>query len=212
MSPALLESENLSPPQPPRPPVDTAGGFSEGRRRHPFTRAEYYFLAEAGMLDPDRRYELLDGDILEIMGQKQPHNALVMLWLKALSRAIDLDFLLCQLPVVFSDTSELEPDLAVLQRPSREYINGDNPPASDLRMIVEIAVTSLAYDMGAKARKYAQAGVPDYWVEDVEGRRIVVHRDPTPEGYASILPFSEEETVSPLAAPNVSFRVGDFLP
>jgi Uma2 family endonuclease len=167
---------------------------------------------EQGSLAEGLHYELFDGDILEPVSQKPPHPALVMRWLLALINLFGGPFIQCQMPIVLADDTELEPDVSVLVHPTDDYLNTDNPPASDVRLVIEVASTTLLFDAGAKARRYAAAGIPECWVSDITGRRLLLHRDPTSEGYATVLILGPDDSVSPLAAPQASFRVGDFLP
>ena len=87
-----------------------------------------------------------------------------------------------------------------------------NPRAQDLRLVVEIADTSLNFDLTVKAALYARAKVFEYWVLDVVGRRLLVHRNPRSGAYADITVYDQHESVSPLAAPHASFRVADAFP
>ena len=75
--------------------------------------------------------------------------------------------------------------------------------------MVEVADTSLTFDLTVKAALYARAGIVEYWVLDVSGRRLVVHRDPRDGRYRSIVAFSEQESAAPLASPGSAFRIGD---
>lgn len=105
-------------------------------------------------------------------------------------------------------TNEPEPDLVVLVKPSREYQNA-NPQPGDLRLVVEISDTTVGFDLTAKAELYARAGIIEYWVVDIAARRLIVHRDPREGLYRSIAAYSEQESVSPLAAPGSPFNVAD---
>jgi len=69
----------------------------------------------------------------------------------------------------------------------------------------------LAFDLTTKARLYARSGIVEYWVLDVAGRRLIVHRDPVDGQYQSVIAFSEEERVATLAAPEQDIRVGELL-
>ena len=85
--------------------------------------------------------------------------------------------------------------------------------------LIEVADSSLAYDLGAKASLYAAAGIADYWVVDVVNRRLHVFRDPRPDpaqrflhGYRQLTIYDPPDSVAPLAAPNNPVRVADLLP
>jgi Uma2 family endonuclease len=78
--------------------------------------------------------------------------------------------------------------------------------------VVEVADTTLAFDLSTKARLYARAGIIEYWVLDIAGRRMVVHRDPKNWRYLSVAAYSETESLSPLGAPTSGLEVGSVLP
>ena len=82
-------------------------------------------------------------------------------------------------------TNEPGPDLAVLEHPCLAYETA-NPGPSDVRLLVEISDTTLAFDLGTKSRLYARAGIHEYWVVDVQGQRILVHRNPRAGVYENV--------------------------
>ena len=108
-------------------------------------------------------------------------------------------------------TNEPEPDIIVLKR-ELSHFRSANPKPEDLHLVVEIADTSVRFDLTTKAALYARAGITEYWVLDVAGRRLLVHREPRSGHYASVVAYSEEESVAPLAAPQKNFRVADAFP
>ncbi len=178
-----------------------------------FTRETFHDFVERELQKGDRRFELVEGDIVEKMSQKEPHLALIMRWIFALARVFGEAYVRNQGSVVLSKYSELEPDVFVTSQESNHYVReAMTPPAADIRLLIEVSATTLHYDTRAKARLYARSGIPDYWVLDVAGRRLLVHRDPTADGYASVMVFAEDESVSPLAAPTAAFAVEEFLP
>lgn len=181
-------------------------------RKH-FSRKEYYWLQENGLFQEGRRYELFNGDILEQMPQNEPHGSLVMRLLFALAALFGPDYIRSQMPIVLSDDTEPEPDVVVMDKPESFVIaSGEVPPAADIRLVVEVSVSTLEFDTGAKSVRYAQSGIPEYWVLDAVGRALVVHRDPTAEGYTTVTRFGETESVSPLAAPQAALNIVNFLP
>jgi Uma2 family endonuclease len=91
---------------------------------------------------------------------------------------------------------EPEPDVAVLREYKAEY-RKRHPTGEETELVVEIADSSLASDLSIKRRLYARAGVPEYWVVDLNNRRLVVHRglDMTKGEYASVQSYAETEAV-----------------
>jgi Uma2 family endonuclease len=87
-----------------------------------------------------------------------------------------------------------------------------NPGPKDLHLVVEVSDTSLNFDLTTKAVLYARAGIPEYWVLDVSGRRLIVHRHPQSGKYTAVLVYNEQEAVAPLAAPHALFKAADAFP
>ena len=111
--------------------------------------------------------------------------------------------------------SEPEPDVAVIPGAKADYT--DHPGRSVL--IVEVADSTLDYDTTTKAELYATAGIPDYWVLDVVGRRLLVFRAPAPlpagrgaTAYRTHRVLGPTDTISPLAVPTAVGTVADLLP
>ena len=161
------------------------------------------------------RYELVEGEVILKMGQG-PLRAFVITrltaWLIALFGA---DFVRFQLPLrmlgMDSETSEPEPDALVLARPATEYLE-ENPGADDAMMVVEVSDTTLNFDRNTKATLYARAGIPEYWIVDITGRQVFVHRQPMASGYGELIAYSEGEETATFAHPEQTVRVADLLP
>ena len=179
--------------------------------RKRWTREECAALESSGLWE-QQHLELVHGELISKMGKKRPHvNALVAVqaWLV---RTFGEQFVNPEAPIDVAPqdnpSSEPEPDLVVLARPSREYTDA-NPRPSDLRLVVEISGSTLGFDLTTKAELYARAGIAEYWVVDVAARRLIVHREPREGLYRSISAYAEDEAVSPLASPHSEFRVAD---
>ena len=84
-----------------------------------------------------------------------------------------------------------------------------HPTTADL--VVEVADSSLDFDTNEKRLLYARAGIREYWVVDINGRRLLVYRDPQGGDYATQQTFGPAESVSPLAVPSATVRVADML-
>jgi Uma2 family endonuclease len=115
--------------------------------------------------------------------------------------------------VRLSSRSEPVPDLALLRRhPDRDYpYRLAHPTPADILLLVEVADSSIEYDLGRKACLYARHGIPELWVLDQRGDRLIVHRDPTPRGYATVRALSRNESIAPLAFPEIPLTVADLL-
>ena len=186
----------------------------QGPPRKRWTRTEYDALSSSGLLN-DQKLELIEGELINKMGKGRPHvNSLVLMqgWLISVFglRQVNPE---ASIDVAPEDnpTSEPQPDLIVLKR-DLSHFQRDNPGPRDLALVIEIADSSLNFDLTIKAALYARAGIIEYWVLDIGGRRMIVHRDPQGGRYLSVAAYSDEESVAPLAAPGSSFRIRDAFP
>ncbi|MGO4884075.1 MAG: Uma2 family endonuclease [Bryobacteraceae bacterium] len=179
--------------------------------RKRWTRAECAAFESAG-LDLER-LELVEGELIVKM-KNRPHVKVFTLLHEWLVLVFGWHFVNAEAPIDVAPhdnpTNEPVPDLIVLRRDQGDF--DSNPRPQDLRLVVEIADSSLNFDLAVKAALYARAGVVEYWVLDVAGRRLVVHRNPQSGAYADVAAYSEHETVSPLAAPQASLRMADAFP
>jgi Uma2 family endonuclease len=159
---------------------------------------------------PGDGYELIGGDLIDKkMGKDLPHllaGKWIEQWLTAIFGPMRVYM---ESPIVLAaedgERNEPEPDLVVLRAPLHELARKPRP--EDVLLVVEVAASSLAMDRSIKADLYARAGIADYWVLDVNHRRMIVHREPAGGKYSSVVAYSEEESVAPLAAPESQFPV-----
>jgi len=167
-------------------------------RLRPLSRQEYDQLVETGTLEGER-VELLQGALVEVTPQGVPHAAVVTRLTTLLAPLIAGGWSLrVQLPLAAGPADEPEPDLAVV----REHDPWAGHP-STAALVVEVAHSSRQMDLGYKARLYAAAGVPDYWVVDLTAQRLVLHRDPQADAYRSVRILAAGDQVAPLAAPDL---------
>jgi Uma2 family endonuclease len=175
-----------------------------------WTRTEYQELCSS-VVD-GHRLELIEGELINKMGKKPPHRNSVALLLEWLFSVFGSRFVLQEAPIDVAPednpSSEPEPDLSVLKRDLSHFARTSPQPA-DLHLVIEVADSTLGFDMRTKAGLYARAGIVEYWVLDVTHRRMIVHREPQAGRYASVVAYEAEESVAPLAAPDSCFRVRD---
>jgi len=148
---------------------------------HRLSIDEYHRLIDAGGLDEDARIELLGGLLVDI-GPKTPQHENVVAFLADWLRD-HIDRSRHQVRVsspLTIGTSEPEPDLAIITAPSPR---GAHPGTALL--VIEVAHSSLRRELDEKPALYAQAGVHEYWVVDLDGNRCVCHADPH-DGYREI--------------------------
>jgi Uma2 family endonuclease len=188
-----------------------ASPAAPAQRRKRFTRQEVEQLLESGFF-LGQRYELIDGDLIDKMGQKPPHAYGVESVSEWLREAFPGRRVRVQLPIELTgqerDLSVPEPDVAVLKERRPEY-QSRHPRSDELVLVVEIADSSAPFDLGRKAEIYAGAGVPQYWVLDLNRRMLVIHTQSDGKLYRSIQLLSEDQAVR---IQGRSIRVGELLP
>jgi Uma2 family endonuclease len=182
-----------------------------GMRLKRWTRDEYERLVASGILSPEERVELLEGDIVRMWPQGPAHALATRNAEEALREAFRAGFdVRVQMPFDGDGDSVPEPDVAVVRGHRRDYFQS-HPSAAVL--IVEVSDTTLDYDRRRKGPTYARANVLDNWIVNLVDRRIEVHRDPTPDlGYQTVQNFLPGESLAPLAAASASIAVDDILP
>ena len=175
--------------------------------RH-WTVAEFHRAAAAGAFtDPDR-LEMIHGRLVRLM-QGERHANLRVRVSRRLRRALDPPlFVRDENPLHFASDGELIPDLMLTYQ--EEYV-GRHPEPDDVALLVEVADSSVDYDLGEKALLYAQAGIGDYWVVLVNDAAVVRHRTPAPEGYKDVTRLTGTDTLAPLAAPEAAWTVNTLL-
>lgn len=181
-------------------------------RPRPFhwTVEAYHRAAEAGAFGHDARVELVFGRVIERMSQSNLHFNLVEYLMDCLRAVVPPQYRVRdEKPIQISFDGEPIPDITVIAGSLRN-INQPTPDAQDVPMLVEVSVSTEAYDLGEKALLYAQAGIKDYWVVVPKREQIVVHRDPTPDGYSSVTVLGGEAEITPLIS-DKALAVADLL-
>jgi Uma2 family endonuclease len=167
-------------------------------------------MVEAGILGPDDRVELLEGEILELSPEKSRHAAAVDLAAEVLRRAFGPGHTIrVQHPLALGDASEPELDVAIVTGSPRDYAEAHPTTAV---LVVEVSDTSLEYDRRRKAALYARSGIAEYWVVNLVDRCLEVHRDAVASGYRGAVALDAGATVAPVAAPAFHVAVADLLP
>ncbi len=189
-----------------------ADGESEalaaGRR---FTVDEYLALGAAGILAKEERVELLDGEIIQMAPIGNRHMNSVD-WLGHLMRESlgRRAMVRIQGSIQLDDATMPEPDIAVIRWRSINDIAPVLP--SDVHLVVEVADSSLEFDLGDKLARYAAAGIPEAWVANLRAGELVVNTEPEGTAYAHVRVIPLDGRVSPQAFPDVVLELADFIP
>ncbi len=202
MATALLERQDVKEPEAAEHGTPTEYHWTVDA----FTQA-----AEAGVFGHDARLELIQGRIFEIMGQGPRHSTLASVIADMLRDAAGKRLAVREeKPVRIAEDSQPIPDILVLKGRQTDY-NDHQPEPEEVELLVEVSVTTLEHDLGSKAQQYARAGIREYWTVAEKDDAIVVHRDPSPDGYRSVMRLSGADTLSPLATPEALWTVDALL-
>ena len=176
-----------------------------------FNVDDYHRMESAGILSPEDRVELIDGEIIELSPVGKIHRARVMRITKILMFALnDKANVSIQSPLRLNDASEPEPDVVVFKHREDCY-EAEYESPGDVLLVVEISDSSLAYDRNVKSNLYARSEILEYWVEDVTNKTLIVHREPREGTYRNVSTLRQGESLSPLAFPDVVIALDDLL-
>ena len=183
--------------------------FDIDRARRLFTADEFERMDAAGVFGPEERLELIEGDIVEMTPVAPGHGAAVACLNKRLILGVrDRAVVWIQGGARIAFRSLARPDLALL-RP-RSYRRA-NPRPDDILLVVEVADRSLRYDRQRKARLYAAAGIPDYWVVGVQREWVEMYRTPEGNGYRDVRRVPRGDTIAPLSFPDLIVPVAEIF-
>ena len=173
-------------------------------KRRQITVDQYYRMAEVGLIAPDERVELIDGEIIDMAPIGSDHVGVVIRLTRLLGQAVDgKASLSVQNPVRLSDRSEPEPDFAVLRFRDDDYSSAHPSPADTL-LIVEVSNTSERYDRQIKLPLYAAHGIPEVWIISIEQQSLTIYRSPDNNRYQHEQTTQAPGNVSLFALPDIS--------
>lgn len=164
-------------------------------------------LIEAGVFE-NRRVEMIDGMVVEMSPADDPHGGAVF--------AIGVAFGIEPAPglkgvsdgaLYLSEDLMFAPDITIIPR----TLLIEKAKGEDIRLLIEVSDSSLENDLGNKAKLYAAHGVPEYWVVDLEKRKLHRHLDPNTDGYADIAALEWSDPVRPHLIPGCEIRLSEVL-
>jgi Uma2 family endonuclease len=180
-------------------------------QRRRFTVDDYYAMADAGILHEDDRVELIEGEIIEMTAIGSHHAACVDRLTRLLVRQVgDEAVVRVQNPVRLSDLSEPQPDLALL-RPRADFYAARHPVPADTMLVIEVAHTTLGYDRGVKLPLYAQTGIPELWIVNLDARVVEVYADPAAGRFRVQEEARSDGVLRPRLLPSVAVPVAEVV-
>jgi len=180
---------------------------AEGLERRAFTVKDVIRMVEMGVLGRDERFELIGGEIVPMSPKGIRHERLKQWLNERLVKELPADLqTIPETTFYLADDTFIEPDFVVYPR-----VSGlENLSPQTCLLAVEIADSSLKYDLGRKAQLYAEFGIRELWVIDVDSWTITVHREPGAGGYAKIERRDRQAVLEPVAIPGFAISLEGY--
>jgi Uma2 family endonuclease len=186
---------------------------AEGFPRRAFTVEDISRMIEAGIIQEDERFELIEGEIVMMAAKGIVHERIKSALNIAVVRALPDELTMgVEVTLRLTDTIMLEPDIAVFPRGvfKKSSAGFAQLDPGEARLVIEVAVSSLAYDKGLKARLYARHRVREFWVVDASACTTWVHTGPSDDGWSSIVKCGPQDPLTTSALPGFSIRLGEI--
>ena len=183
----------------------------EAVQRYRFTVDQYHQMGKVGIFSPDCRVELINGEIFEMTPIGPWHSGVVNRLNHRFVTGLGTRAIVhVQNPTIVDRRSEPQPDLMLL-KPRDDFYGTAHPTPEDALLVVEVAETSLAHDLGRKLPLYSRAGVSEVWIVNRRSDAIDVFRSPSQQGYRDQFRRGRGEEIAPAAFPDLRLSVDDVL-
>ena len=180
-------------------------------QRHRITVHDYHRMAEVGVLAPDARVELIEGEIIDMAPIGRDHQSIVDQLTRMLVRAVGDDAIVrVQGSVRLSEWSEPEPDVVLLE-PRPDFYRGEFASGTDTLLVIEVSDTTLRYDRDVKVPLYARHGVPEVWIVDVQNDALLVYGGLRDGKYERHTALERPATATVTRLPNVTLDLAPLF-
>jgi Uma2 family endonuclease len=143
-----------------------------------FTIDDYHRLIELGFLTQTDKVELIRGELVQMASKGTPHTVCGAILCQQLDRLlVDRVVIRAQDPIALLDNSEPEPDVVIARGNHLDYLP-HHPYAEDILLVIEIADSTLRYDQTTKLGLYAEVGISDYWIVNLNARQLECYSQP----------------------------------
>ncbi|MBE9013033.1 Uma2 family endonuclease [Pseudanabaenaceae cyanobacterium LEGE 13415] len=176
-----------------------------------FTVKQYHRMIEAGVFQEGDRVELIRGEIVEMTPIGTRHAAEVNRLNRLFNRKFgDLVLVTVQNPVEVDESSEPQPDIAVV-RPRDDFYASAHPTPNDVFLLIEVSDSTIRYDRTIKIPLYAEDNIAEAWIVDVNAELVEVYRQPSASGYRSLQTYTRGQSIELLAFPGIAITVDEIL-
>jgi Uma2 family endonuclease len=186
---------------------------ADSLRRRAFSVDDISRMMEAGILGEDENFELIEGDLVMMAAKHVGHDKIKFVLNRAFNRvAPDELFVAIEPSLQLAKDVLVEPDIALIRQSvyDAQLKTFARPMSEDVRLVIEIAGSSLSYDRGIKARIYARHRIPEFWVIDAAERKTFVYTGPSGDTWSSIVERGPMDPLMTSALHGFSIRLGDI--
>ncbi len=180
-------------------------------QKHKVSVSEWHKMGEHNIFPPDTRMELIKGEIINMAPIGPSHASCVRHLLEMFAEQKGKTAILdVQNPIQLGTLSEPEPDL-VLLRPASNFYCERHPTAQDVFLLIEVSDTTSKHDREERIPLYAEDGIVESWLIDLNEFHVEVYLNPTPNGYTNKRIFASEEILIPTQLPHINIPVSNIF-
>jgi Uma2 family endonuclease len=177
-----------------------------------FTVYDYHKMVDAGILHEDDRVELIRGEIIKMSPIHPPHNGTIHRANRSLVRLVgDRAIVGVQGSIRLDEWDEPQPDLYLL-KPKEDFYTSRHAGPADILLIIEVADSSLHYDSTIKMQLYAETGVPEYWISNLQDDCVILYSDAAGGTYRDVRTVRRGQSIAPRLLPDCLIPVDALLP
>ena len=204
-------ASSISVPSPRTVAIATQSSSPHISVRHRFTVEQYHEMIAHGIFAEDEPIELIRGEIVRKMPIGNPRAATINRLNRLIPNRLSSDSMLSIQNPISTKDSEPEPDVAILSFCDDMYATR-RPVAQDVRLLIEVADSSLSYDREVKGPVYAEAGIIEYWIINLNNSTIEVYRDPQTDGrFAVVMTARTGDALTPMSVPGLTLQVDEII-
>lgn len=186
---------------------DLVTAAAEGLPRRKWAFDDIVRMQDAGIIGENERFELIGGEIVPMSPKGNWHEELKRKLIVYFARALAADCgMVTETTLRYGKHDFLEPDFIFWP----EVIPLLGLAAKDLHLLIEVSDSSYSYDLGLKAKLYAERGLREYWVMNARTFRTRVHLGRTDQGYTDIRDVEYTERLVPTLVPALAITIADL--
>ncbi|HEY0077841.1 MAG TPA: Uma2 family endonuclease [Pyrinomonadaceae bacterium] len=185
--------------------------MSVERVRRAFTTADYYRMAESGILGEDDRVELIEGEVIQMSPIGSRHAGCIARLITFITEQMGRSVIVnSQNPVHLDEYSEPQPDVIIL-KPREDFYSNSHPTPDDVLVVIEVADSSVVYDRAVKVPLYARAGIAEVWLVDLVRNVLEIYSAPEQTAYRDVRELRRGEQLSSGQVPGLILSVDEIL-